>query len=105
MSKPVDTITNDDSLKGALPADFLYGAASASYQIEGCTDADGRSDCVWDEVLRNAPDNGSDACNSYKQWRDDVQLIKDYGLNTYRFSIAWSRIKPKGLSLFCAAIA
>lgn len=96
MANPADTILNDPSLQGAFPEDFLFGASSASYQIEGCTKADGRSDCIWDEVLRNAPDNGSDACNSYEQWKEDVQLVKDYGFNTYRFSIAWSRVKPKG---------
>jgi hypothetical protein len=96
MSNPADLILKDAALQGALPADFLYGASSASYQIEGCTSADGRSDCVWDEVLRDAKDSGADACNSYKQWREDVQLVKDYGMNTYRFSIAWSRIRPKG---------
>ena len=96
MSKPADSILSDSSLKGVFPPDFLYGASSASYQIEGCTDADGRSDCVWDEVLRKAPDNGSDACNSYAQWKEDVQLVKDLHFNTYRFSIAWSRIRPKG---------
>jgi beta-glucosidase/6-phospho-beta-glucosidase/beta-galactosidase len=88
-------ILGDPSYRGALPASFAYGAATAAYQIEGAIDVDGKGPCVWDECLRNQ-DNGDLACDSYHQWREDVKLLKEYGCGTYRFSIAWSRVNPLG---------
>ena len=83
-----------------LPPDFLYGFASASYQIEGGTKAGGRGPCVWDEALLGCKDNGDDACNSYHRWREDVELLRKYGAKAYRFSISWSRVIPKGQSSY-----
>lgn len=104
MPSPADHILSDTSLKDLLPASFAYGAASASHQIEGCIDADGKGVNVWDVILKDKPgENGVDACNSYKQWREDVELLKLYGCNTYRFSISWARIFPHGELLTCFA--
>ncbi|ORX36246.1 beta-glucosidase 1A [Kockovaella imperatae] len=75
--------------------DFLYGFASASYQIEGATKTDGRGPSVWDEALLGK-ENGDDACDSYHKWRDDIELLKKYGATAYRFSISWSRVIPLG---------
>lgn len=71
---------------------------SAAYQIEGGVDAGGRGPTVWDEFFADRPElvDGKQACNSYNQWRDDVDLLKSYGATAYRFSIAWSRIIPLG---------
>lgn len=97
MSSPAELITADSGLIGSLPKDFLLGAASASHQIEGCIDADGKGEGLWDNILSDKKgDNGEDACNSYEQWRDDVALVQDYGFNCYRFSISWPRIIPHG---------
>lgn len=90
-----ETVLSDPALKGVLPRPFFYGCASASYQIEGAIDADGKGPCVWDECLRNQ-DNGDLACDSYHQWEKDIELLKQYGCNTYRFSISWPRVIPLG---------
>jgi beta-glucosidase len=94
MSK-TQTLLNDDSLRGSLSSKFLYGAASASYQIEGGFDADGKGLNNWDIYLKDK-ENGEVACDSYNLWKDDIKLLKQYGCNTYRFSIAWARIRPLG---------
>jgi beta-glucosidase/6-phospho-beta-glucosidase/beta-galactosidase len=78
-----------------LPAGFLHGYASASYQIEGALNEDGRGESQWD-ILLDGEDTGRDACDSYHKWEDDIKLLQQYGANSYRFSIAWSRIIPKG---------
>lgn len=81
--------------------DFLWGAASAAYQIEGGVHEGGRGKSIWDTFshtpgkIRNG-DTGDRAADSYHRWREDVQLIKDMGLGAYRFSIAWPRVAPNG---------
>lgn len=99
MPSPADIITADKSLAGCLPKGFLLGAASASHQIEGCVEAGGKGEGLWDRILAHQKgDNGEDACNSYEQWQEDVDLAEAYGFNCYRFSISWARIIPKGKS-------
>ena len=85
----------------SFPADFRWGAATASYQIEGAAHADGRGESIWDRfcatpghVLNN--DTGDIACDHYHCYREDVRLMQELGLNAYRFSIAWPRILPHG---------
>jgi beta-glucosidase len=100
MTRPIfrpktDSILEDTALKGVLPRPFYYGSATAAYQIEGAKDADGKGPSVWDECLR-AQDNGDVGCDSYQQWEKDIELLKEYGCNTYRFSISWPRVKPLG---------
>ncbi|MBG6059251.1 beta-glucosidase [Cryobacterium sp. MP_M5] len=84
-----------------FPADFLFGAATAAYQIEGAAHEDGRTDSIWDAfsrvpgaVLRG--ENGDTACDHYHRYRDDVALMKRLGLQSYRFSTSWSRVQPDG---------
>ncbi|KAJ6601188.1 beta-glucosidase [Mycena vulgaris] len=84
-----------------LPADFLWGFATASFQIEGSVNADGRGKSIWDDFSRLPGKtldgrNGDDATDSYKLWRDDIALLAQYGVKTYRFSLSWSRIIPLG---------
>nr|XP_019049571.1 hypothetical protein I302_03360 [Kwoniella bestiolae CBS 10118]OCF28501.1 hypothetical protein I302_03360 [Kwoniella bestiolae CBS 10118] len=88
-------ILQDPAFQGVLPRDFAFGSATASYQIEGAIDADGKGPCVWDDCLREQ-DNGHVACDSYNQWKEDLKLLKQYGCRVYRFSIAWSRVKSLG---------
>ncbi len=77
--------------------DFIFGAATASYQIEGSIDADDKCESIWDrftKVRGNIIDgsDGSIVCESYKKYKDDVQILKDLGVDAYRFSIAWTRV-------------
>ena len=87
-----------------FPAGFLFGTATAAYQIEGAAFEDGRKASIWDEFSRvpgaviNAH-NGDVACDHYHRYRDDVALMKSMGLQTYRFSTSWSRVRPDGGAL------
>ena len=84
-----------------FPENFLWGAASASYQIEGGVNEGGRGVSIWDAFshtpgnIKNG-DTGDVAADSYHRWQEDVQMVKDMGLDAYRFSIAWPRIDPNG---------
>jgi beta-galactosidase len=85
----------------AFPAGFLFGAATAAYQIEGATHEDGRTDSIWDAFSRVPGavingENGEIACDHYHRYRDDVALMAELGLQTYRFSTSWSRVQPDG---------
>jgi beta-glucosidase len=84
-----------------FPPDFAWGTATASYQIEGAVDEDGRGPSIWD-TFSHTPgkvangDTGDVACDHYHRWADDIDLIGSYGLKAYRFSVAWPRIQPEG---------
>ncbi|KAI0702030.1 beta-glucosidase 1A [Cerioporus squamosus] len=84
-----------------LPSDFVWGYATASYQIEGSPNADGRLPSIWDTFSHKSGttkggDNGDVATDSYRRWKEDVALLKQYGVKAYRFSISWSRVIPLG---------
>ena len=84
-----------------FPKDFLWGAATSSYQIEGAWNADGKGESIWDRFshtpgkVKNG-DTGDVACDHYHRWQSDIQVLKEIGLKGYRFSIAWPRILPSG---------
>lgn len=84
-----------------FPQDFLWGTATASYQIEGATDKDGRGASIWD-VFCDRPgaisdgSSGDVACDHYHRYPEDIALMAELGLKAYRFSIAWPRILPQG---------
>ena len=86
---------------GAFPADFVWGASTASYQIEGAAEADGRGKSIWD-VFSHTPgrvrggDTGDVACDHYHRWREDIEWLARGGFSAYRFSTAWPRILPAG---------
>ncbi|KAI9065611.1 glycoside hydrolase family 1 protein [Trametes sanguinea] len=88
-------------MSGKLPKDFLWGYATASYQIEGSPAADGRLPSIWD-TFSHTPgkikdgSTGDVACDSYHRWGEDVALLHFSGAKAYRFSLSWSRIIPKG---------
>jgi beta-glucosidase len=84
-----------------FPAGFAWGAASASYQIEGATTEDGRGRSVWDTFAHTpgailGGDTGDVACDHYHRYREDVGLLADLGATHYRFSLAWPRLQPGG---------
>ena len=85
----------------SFPKDFLFGVATAAYQIEGAAHEDGRTDSVWDAFCRLPGavvnrDNGDVACDHYHRYADDVEIMANLGLQTYRFSTSWSRVRPDG---------
>jgi beta-glucosidase len=85
----------------ALPADFVWGAATASFQIEGATSEDGRGESVWDRFcatpgkVRNG-DDGVVACDFYHRYREDIGIMRELGIDGFRFSVAWPRVLPEG---------
>lgn len=81
-----------------FPADFIFGGATAAYQVEGSTAEGGRGPCCWDEYL-NRPGsrfNGEPASDFYHKYKEDLQLAEQFGINGIRISISWSRIIPDG---------
>jgi beta-glucosidase len=84
-----------------FPSDFLWGAATAAFQIEGATTADGRGESIWDRFCATpgkvlGGDTGEPACDHYHRWREDIALMKELGFHAYRFSVAWPRIFAAG---------
>jgi len=81
--------------------DFLWGAASASYQVEGAVNEDGRGMSVWDMFCKESGriidgSSGEIACDHYHRYKEDIAILKELGIKAYRFSIAWPRIIPDG---------
>ena len=97
-----------------FPKDFLWGAATAAAQIEGGWNEDGRTPSIWDIAPENKIHKGENchtACDHYHRFREDVAIMKELGLKSYRFSISWSRIMPeegkineKGIAFYSALI-
>ncbi len=84
-----------------FPENFLFGAATAAFQIEGSPDADGKGPSVWDEFTarKGRVRDGTDAriaCDHYRRWEEDLDLAKGMGLEAWRFSVSWPRIFPEG---------
>ena len=84
-----------------FPKDFLWGSASAAYQVEGAWNEDGKGVSIWDTFVREPNKTyknttGDKAVDHYHRYKEDVKLMADMGLKTYRFSIAWTRIYPNG---------
>lgn len=84
-----------------FPKDFLWGAASSAYQIEGAAAADGKGPSIWDDFCKRpgaivGGQSGETACDHYHRYREDVALMKQIGLRAYRFSISWPRVIPQG---------
>src|SRR6266511_620745 len=98
---PVQTQSIVDSAPVAhrFPTGFVWGAATAAFQVEGSTTVDGRSDSIWDEFCRRpgavvGGDTGDPAADHYRRFEHDVALMSELGLGAYRFSIAWPRVRP-----------
>jgi beta-glucosidase len=85
----------------SFPNEFVWGAATAAYQIEGATEADGRGESIWDRFSHTPGrvangDTGDRACEHYYRWREDLDVMSSLGLQGYRFSISWPRIQADG---------
>ncbi len=98
----VPVLTQDQPTgRHVFPTGFVWGAATAAYQIEGATREDGRGPSIWD-TFSHSPgnvvngDTGDIACDHYHRWREDLTVLRDLGVGAYRFSIAWPRIVPSG---------
>ena len=91
---PVETLTH-------FPADFIWGVATAAYQIEGAANEGGRGPSIWD-TFSHTPgltfngDNGDIATDHYRRWESDLDLMAELGIRSYRLSLSWSRLQPEG---------
>lgn len=90
-----------EALAGRFPPGFRFGAATASYQVEGAVDADGRGRSIWDTFSRTPGrtrngETGDVACDHFHRLEEDLDLMAELGLRAYRFSLAWPRIQPEG---------
>lgn len=98
-----------------FPKSFLWGAASAAYQVEGAYAEDGKGPGIWDALSDGHVqhgENGNVACDHYHRYREDVALMKEMGLKSYRFSVSWPRVMPapgvvneKGLDFYRSLVA
>jgi beta-glucosidase len=87
--------------EAGFPKGFLWGAATAAYQIEGAIHEDGKGESIWDRFCQvpgavHRGDMGAIACDHYHRWPTDVENMRDLGLRAYRFSISWPRVFPQG---------
>jgi beta-glucosidase len=97
-----------DMRKFAFPADFVWGTGTSAYQVEGAWNLDGKGESIWDRfshtpgMIKNG-DTGDVACDHYHRLAQDVELARRLNLNSYRFSIAWPRVQPRGRGAFNSA--
>src|SRR3954463_16740092 len=96
------TITSaDHAATHTFPSGFLWGTATASYQIEGGVNEGGRGESIWDRFAHTPGrilngDTADVATDHYHRYREDVALMSELNLNAYRFSLAWPRLQPEG---------
>lgn len=84
-----------------FPQHFLWGAATAAYQVEGAWNEDGKGESIWDRFSHTPGnvtngDTGDIACDHYHRYKDDIKLMRRLGLKAYRFSTSWPRVLPAG---------
>ena len=92
---------SDGRTRAAFPPGFLWGTATAAYQIEGSPEADGKGTSIWDTFAHTPGriaegSTGDIACDHYVRWPEDVALMAELGVNAYRFSVSWPRVVPTG---------
>jgi len=99
------TIALPPELLAAFPSDFVWGVATSSYQIEGAPAEDGKGPSIWDRFCRLPgaiadASSGDIACDHYHRWEADLDLIASLGVDAYRFSVSWPRVRPTGAGAF-----
>lgn len=101
----MDRVERDMFLPENFDDDFLWGVATAAYQVEGAWDEDGKGESIWDHMLHNKyeddgrpSDNGDIACDSYHKIDEDILNLQRLGVKHYRFSISWPRVMPDGFT-------
>ncbi len=87
--------------EAGFPEGFLWGTATAAYQVEGAASEDGKGESIWDRFCRVPGailngDTGDVACDHYHRWKEDVEIMREMGLRSYRFSASWPRVLPQG---------
>ncbi|WJZ90345.1 hypothetical protein VitviT2T_009494 [Vitis vinifera] len=102
----LNAVRNGSNAKGSLefsrydfPTDFIFGAGTSAYQVEGAAFQDGRTPSTWDTFAHAGHAHGATgdiACDEYHKYKEDVKLMVETGLDAYRFSISWSRLIPNG---------
>ena len=101
MQPDITAVLEEKSSMSVFPKDFLWGAATAAYQVEGAHDADGKGLSNWD-VYSHLPGttymgtNGDVAADHYHRFKEDVALMAELGMQSYRFSVSWPRLLPNG---------
>ena len=102
-SSPMSFVSQLDtaSLAAQFPADFVWGVATSAFQVEGAATADGKGPSIWDRFCRQPgaiADGGSGdvACDHYRRWQSDLDLMVSLGVKAYRFSVSWPRVQPAG---------
>ena len=99
---------NDADPSPVFPADFVWGVATSAFQIEGAAARDGKGPSIWDDFCRRPgaiadQSNGDLACDHYQRWQSDLDLIASLGVDAYRFSMSWPRVRPTGTGAWNAA--
>lgn len=94
-------MTHPTTATSAFPDTFVWGVATSSFQIEGAAHADGKGRSIWDDFCEQPgaiadASNGMVACDHYHRWKDDLDLIQGLGVDAYRFSVSWPRVRPGG---------
>lgn len=101
MSRDDHCAATSGAEENNFPADFIWGAATAAYQIEGAWQEDGKGESIWDHFAHTPgkiknDDNGDVACDSYHRFDQDIALLRELNIKSYRYSIAWPRVQPDG---------
>ncbi|GAA3319606.1 GH1 family beta-glucosidase [Arthrobacter ramosus] len=102
MTQPPLSAGPELSPAAMFPADFAWGVATAAYQIEGAVNEGGRGQSIWDTFSHQAGttihgDNGDIACDHFHRWEEDLDLMAELGIPSYRLSLSWSRLQPTGV--------
>ncbi|MCX8518092.1 MAG: GH1 family beta-glucosidase [Rhodoferax sp.] len=95
------SVPDPADIKARFPDSFVWGVATSSFQIEGASEADGKGPSIWDDFCKRPAaiadaSDGKVACDHYHRWQEDLDLIKSLGVDAYRFSISWPRVRPGG---------